>query len=202
MAALSSDLPALRPARAGRRAGRGRRGARAASSPTPHGTGTTLLTARGRRCARGSAPGRRAAHRRRRRACALTGDWPGLRRDVDTAADLRAAVALGVGTAHGGLARRFADSRAFTLRCGTMTACPTPDDRVPLPDDRFLNRELSWLDFNARVLALAEDDTLPLLERAKFLAIFASNLDEFYMVRVAGLKRRQRPACRSAPPTG
>ena len=60
-----------------------------------------------------------------------------------------------------------------------------------LPEDRYLNRELSWLDFNARVLAFAEDKSQPVLERAKFMAIFASNLDEFYMVRVAGLKRRE-----------
>ncbi len=67
-------------------------------------------------------------------------------------------------------------------------AVEAPDSQ--LPDHRYLDRELSWLAFNQRVLELAEDPSLPELERANFLAIFASNLDEFFMVRVAGLKRR------------
>jgi polyphosphate kinase len=77
-----------------------------------------------------------------------------------------------------------------------------PSTRSGAPADRYINRELSWLDFNARVLELAEDDTLPLLERVKFLAIFAGNLDEFYMVRIAGLKRRQSTGLTVRSPDG
>jgi polyphosphate kinase len=65
-----------------------------------------------------------------------------------------------------------------------------------------LNRELSWLDFNARVLALAEDDAIPLLERVNFLAIFSRNLDEFFQIRVAGLKEQLSAGLAASAPDG
>ncbi|MGH2636726.1 MAG: RNA degradosome polyphosphate kinase [Actinomycetota bacterium] len=74
--------------------------------------------------------------------------------------------------------------------------------RLIAHEDRYLNRELSWLEFNARVLAIAEDSSLPLLERVKFIAIFAGNLDEFFQVRVAGLQEQVEAGVQKASPDG
>lgn len=81
-----------------------------------------------------------------------------------------------------------ADTRADRIEAGEKLDLPSIEGDFGA--ERFLDRESSWLDFNSRVLELAEDPDLYLLERLNFLSIVASNLDEFFMVRVAGLKRR------------
>ena len=66
----------------------------------------------------------------------------------------------------------------------------------------YTNRELAWIAFNRRVLAMAQDETVPLLERVKFLAIFSNNLDEFYMVRVAYVHDKVKAGIPHARPDG
>jgi polyphosphate kinase len=78
----------------------------------------------------------------------------------------------------------------------------SPISLLPSADSRYINREFSWLDFNGRVLALARDPATPLLERAKFLAIFGRNLDEFFQVRVSGLKEQASAGVGVATPEG
>jgi polyphosphate kinase len=94
---------------------------------------------------------------------------------------------------------RYADDSVEELEDGDVRPQPATPERAA---DRFLDRELSWLDFNARVLELAADPDVPLLERVRFAAIFSRNLDEFFMVRVAALHRRVAAGITSRSSTG
>ena len=81
----------------------------------------------------------------------------------------------------------------------------TSAEELPLPElnpQTYFNRELSWIEFNRRVLAMAQDESVPLLERVKFLAIFSNNLDEFYMVRVASVHDKAKVVVPSARTDG
>jgi polyphosphate kinase len=123
--------------------------------------------------------------------------------DVEPAAHRQAEIIGAAASPDGGPVTKIALDRTEATRAATTSHYPDdPPVQDALPTGRYLNRELSWLDFNARVLSLAEDPSTPLLERAKFLAIFASNLDEFYMLRVAGLKRRLQTGIPVAEPDG
>jgi polyphosphate kinase len=87
--------------------------------------------------------------------------------------------------------RKLREERKKTVEPMSTTVAPGQTYDLPaLEPEMFINRELSWLNFNDRVLAEASETTNPLLERVKFAAIFSSNLDEFFMIRVAGVKRK------------
>src|SRR6266852_4057229 len=100
--------------------------------------------------------------------------------------ELQGANSHNVDESHDGIS---GDGGSATGLVGTRVATPEIDDSLSSPE-LYLNRELTWLAFNRRVLAQAEDHRNPLLERLKFLAITASNLDEFFMKRIGGLKQQ------------
>jgi polyphosphate kinase len=85
---------------------------------------------------------------------------------------------------------RYADESAEEIEDVANAPTAVQERAGKRPEERFLDRQQSWLQFNERVLELAEDPAVPLLERVRFTAIFSRNLDEFFMVRVAALKRR------------
>jgi polyphosphate kinase len=109
---------------------------------------------------------------------------------ADAAADASIVSEVSIASASATETRTHQPRGANGRFVGGATGAGPVDEEVGLPADRFLDREISWLQFNERVLQLAADENVPLLERCRYLAIFASNLDEFFMVRVAGLKRR------------
>src|SRR5689334_9199303 len=96
------------------------------------------------------------------------------------------------------------ESRTAALRASEEQGSgPALDGPLPLGDPRsFINRELSALEFNARILAEAADVRVPLYERLKFLAFFAANADEFFMVRVAGLQAQLSGEVEEVTPDG
>src|SRR5436309_1227210 len=100
-------------------------------------------------------------------------------------------------TLHGSQRRDLADSMEQAADTTEWLDAATSELQV-----RYANRELSWLDFNERVLELAEDESIPLLERVKFTAIFSSNLDEFFMIRVAGLQDQIEAGIEARGPDG
>ena len=87
------------------------------------------------------------------------------------------------------------------LTSGAGSAAPEQVE-APAGPDRYINRELSWLRFNTRVLEEALDSTVPLMDRVRFLSIYSSNLDEFFMIRVSGLRKQLATGVIEAPPDG
>ena len=94
------------------------------------------------------------------------------------------------------------DGADGSVKAAVEVAEEQPFSPPPLPPEMYFNRELSWLAFNQRVLDEAADQTTPLLERVKFAAIFAANLDEFFMIRVANLKRKLKAGITDPGPDG